>query len=64
MANWFSTVFTEMPRISATLFVFEAVFFYQFEDDLAFGRELIDGFSEQRHHIGSNEQLFGVEVDN
>ena len=43
--------------------VFEPVFFYEFEDDLAFGRQLVDGFSEQGHHIGCDQQLFGVEVD-
>ena len=43
--------------------VFESVFFYEFEDDLAFRRELVDGFSKQGHHIGGDQQLFGVAVD-
>ena len=32
--------------------VLQPIFFYQFEDDLAFGRKLIDGSFYQRDHIG------------
>ena len=37
------------------LFVFKAVFFYEFEDDLAFGWQLIDRLSEQGHHVGRDQ---------
>ena len=43
--------------------VFQAIFLCQLEDHFAFGREAIDGFLDQREHIGRDEQLFGVEVD-
>ena len=43
--------------------VAEAILFDKLEDDLTFWRELVDGLSDQRQHIGGDEELFGVEID-
>jgi len=43
--------------------VFKAVFLDELEDDLAFWRKLIDGLSDQRQHVGRDQQLFRIEVD-
>ena len=43
--------------------VLEAVFLGQFENEAAFGRQLVDGLLDKRQHIGGDEHLFRVEVD-
>src|SRR5690348_2054481 len=43
--------------------VFQTVFLYKPENDLAFGRELFDRSFDKREHIGGDKQLFRVEID-
>ncbi len=43
--------------------VFEAVFFHQLENDLAFGGELLYRTFDEREHIGRDQELFGIEID-
>ena len=43
--------------------VFKTVFLDELENDLAFWWKLIDGPSDQRQHIGRDQQLFRIEID-
>lgn len=43
--------------------VFQPVLLYQFEDDLAFGRKLVNRSFYQRDHIGRDQQLLGIEIN-
>jgi len=43
--------------------ILQPVLFHELEDDLAFWRQLVDRFFDEREHIGGDEKLFGIEVD-